>query len=135
MTTLKVALETQSTHSTDCYKWHHKCAIAEVERLRLLCEEMLSELYVYRASKQLKDVTAAIRARGETNDRERKVKKEFVGLTLAEMDKLIDGNITITDPRLRDAVYAVVLDTMHTLMEKNGYDDYDEAVSEPNLHA
>lgn len=26
--------ETQSTHSADCYKWHHKCAIAEVERLR-----------------------------------------------------------------------------------------------------
>ena len=24
----------QSTHSADCYKWHHKCAIAEVERLR-----------------------------------------------------------------------------------------------------
>ena len=22
------------THSDDCYKWHHDCAIAEVERLR-----------------------------------------------------------------------------------------------------
>jgi len=22
------------THSADCYKWHHECAIAEVERLR-----------------------------------------------------------------------------------------------------
>ena len=26
--------ETQSTHSADCYKWHHQCAIAEVDRLR-----------------------------------------------------------------------------------------------------
>ena len=23
-----------TTHSADCYKWHHECAIAEVERLR-----------------------------------------------------------------------------------------------------
>jgi hypothetical protein len=38
---------------------------AEVERLRALCEEMLSELFVYRASENLKDVTAAIRARGQ----------------------------------------------------------------------
>jgi hypothetical protein len=37
---------------------------AEVERLKLLCEEMLRELYVYRASEYLRDVTAAIRARG-----------------------------------------------------------------------
>ena len=36
---------------------------AEVERLKLLCEEMLRELYVYRASEYLRDVTAAIRAR------------------------------------------------------------------------
>ena len=39
---------------------------AEVERLKLLCEEMLRELYVYRASEYLKDVTASIRARGQT---------------------------------------------------------------------
>jgi uncharacterized Zn finger protein len=45
--------------------------------------------------------------------------KEFVGLELAEMDAIIDGNVTITDPRLRDGVYGVVLDTMTTLMEKN----------------
>ena len=31
---LSAALETQSTHSTDCYKWHHGCAIAEINRLR-----------------------------------------------------------------------------------------------------
>jgi hypothetical protein len=36
----------------------------EIERLKLLCEEMLSELYVYRSSEYLKDVTAAIRAKG-----------------------------------------------------------------------
>jgi len=36
---------------------------AEIERLKLLCEEMLRELYVYRASEYLKDVTAAIRAK------------------------------------------------------------------------
>lgn len=23
-----------STHSTECYKWHHECAIAEIERMR-----------------------------------------------------------------------------------------------------
>ena len=38
---------------------------AEVERLKLLCEEMLRELYVYRASEYVRDVTAAIRARSK----------------------------------------------------------------------
>ena len=46
-------------------------------------------------------------------------KREWVGLSLAEMDAIIDGNMTITDSKLRDAVYAVVIDTMTTLMEKN----------------
>jgi len=46
-------------------------------------------------------------------------KREWVGLSLAEMDAIIDGNMTITDSKLRDAVYAVMLDTMTTLMEKN----------------
>jgi len=46
-------------------------------------------------------------------------KREWVGLDLAEMDAIIDGNMTITDSKLRDAVYAVVIDTMTTLMEKN----------------
>ncbi len=45
--------------------------------------------------------------------------REWVGLELSEMDEIIDGNMTITDSKLRDAVYAVVLDTMTTLMEKN----------------
>ena len=46
-------------------------------------------------------------------------KREWIGLTLEEIDAVIDGNMTITDSKLRDAVYAVVLDTMTTLMEKN----------------
>ena len=46
-------------------------------------------------------------------------KREWVGLDLAEMDAIIDGNMAITDSKLRDAVYAVVIDTMTTLMEKN----------------
>lgn len=63
---LRAALaEPQSTHSEECWRWHHECAIARIEELKLLCEEMLSELYVYRASKHLKDAAAAIRARGE----------------------------------------------------------------------
>ena len=36
----------------------------EVERLKALCQEMLSELYVYRASEYLKDVTATIKTKG-----------------------------------------------------------------------
>ena len=33
---LRAALadQPQTTHSADCYKWHHDCAVAEVERLR-----------------------------------------------------------------------------------------------------
>jgi hypothetical protein len=45
--------------------------------------------------------------------------RTWVGLDLAEMDAIIDGNMAITDSKLRDAVYAVVIDTMTTLMEKN----------------
>lgn len=51
---------------------------------------------------------------------ERLITRTPVGLELYEMDAIIEGNITITDPKLRDAVYAVILDTMHTVMEKNG---------------
>lgn len=53
----------------------------------------------------------------------------WVGLDLKEMDEIIDGNITITDSRLRDGVYAVVLDTMTTLMNKNNVDDWEEKES------
>ena len=48
------------------------------------------------------------------------IKKTPVGLELHEMDAIIDDNITITDPKLRDAVYAVVIDTMYTVLDKNG---------------
>ena len=33
---IKEALEEpQTTHSEGCYKWHHQCAIAEIERVKL----------------------------------------------------------------------------------------------------
>lgn len=43
---LEAALaEPQTTHSTDCYKWHHQCAIAEVQRLRAaLAEQALDRM-------------------------------------------------------------------------------------------
>lgn len=52
--------------------------------------------------------------------------KKFVSLTLEEMDEIINGNITITDSRLRDGVYGVVLDTITTLMDKNGIEPWEE---------
>jgi hypothetical protein len=42
-----------------------KEAAAEIRRLQALCQEMLGELYVYRASEHLKDVTASLKARME----------------------------------------------------------------------
>jgi hypothetical protein len=45
--------------------------------------------------------------------------KEFIELEMAEMDAIIDNNIAITDPRLRDGVYEVVIATMMALREKN----------------
>jgi hypothetical protein len=61
--------------------------------------------------------------------------QEFVGLDLAEMDKIINGNITITDPRLRDGVYAVVLDTMTTLMEKNNIEPWSDEKESADVKA
>ena len=52
--------------------------------------------------------------------------QRFVSLSLAEMDEIIDGNIKITDPNLRDAVYGVVLDTISELMNKNNITPWDE---------
>ena len=52
--------------------------------------------------------------------------KKFVSLTLEEIDEIINGNITITDSRLRDGVYGVVLDTITTLMDKNGITPWEE---------
>lgn len=48
------------------------------------------------------------------------LRREPVGLELYEIDAIIDDNITITDSKLRDAVYAVALDIMHTVLDKNG---------------
>ena len=47
------------------------------------------------------------------------IRREFVGLDLPEIEEIVEGNLTITSPHLRDAVYGVVLDTVTTLMEKN----------------
>lgn len=44
---------------------------------------------------------------------------DFIGLTHKEMGECIDRNMTITDHRLRDAVYAVIVDVEMTLVEKN----------------
>lgn len=41
-------VEPQSTHSADCYQWHHKCAIAEVERLRDALAEPVQEPAAWR---------------------------------------------------------------------------------------
>lgn len=38
-------------------------AAAELRRLHKLCDEMLGELFVYRAVEHLKDVTASLKAR------------------------------------------------------------------------
>ena len=44
------------------------------------------------------------------------------GLSLKEIDEIIDGNMKITDHLLRDAIYAVIVDIESTLLEKNGGD-------------
>lgn len=48
-----------TTHSTECYKWHHDCAVAEVERLRAalaqrkpLTDEEIRALYDQHAAYQ-----------------------------------------------------------------------------------
>ena len=41
-------------------------AAAELRRLHDLCYEFLGELFVYRAAENLKDVTAAIKAKNES---------------------------------------------------------------------
>ena len=46
-------------------------------------------------------------------------KKPWVGLTGEEFDMAINSNMTITDSRLRDGVYAVALDIAALLKERN----------------
>lgn len=43
----------------------------------------------------------------------------FVGLTLEEIEDIIRSNITITDSRLYEGVYAVAVDIEVALLEKN----------------
>ena len=45
--------------------------------------------------------------------------RPFVGLTLEEIEDIIKSNITITDSRLYDGVYAVAMDIETALKEKN----------------
>ena len=44
---------------------------------------------------------------------------EFVGLTLEEIEDIIKSNVTITDSRLYEGVYAVAVDIEMALKEKN----------------
>jgi len=45
--------------------------------------------------------------------------REWIGLTDEEIDACVHENMTISDSRLRDAVYGVVLSTEAKLKEKN----------------
>jgi hypothetical protein len=45
--------------------------------------------------------------------------REPIGLTFAEVKDIIQSNITITDPKLFDAVYAVAVDIELAVLEKN----------------
>jgi hypothetical protein len=73
---------------------------------------------IEREAKQRMEAVSAT-CRTTTPEDVRRIIKPWVGLDLAEMDAIIDGNMAIFDSKLRDAVYAVVIDTMTTLMEKN----------------
>lgn len=46
-------------------------------------------------------------------------KRPFVGLTLEEIEDIIQSNITITDQRLYEGVYAVAVDIEIALKNKN----------------
>lgn len=45
--------------------------------------------------------------------------KQWAALTLEEIEDIIKGNVTITDSRLYEGVYAVVVDIEVALKEKN----------------
>jgi hypothetical protein len=47
--------------------WWDDAAAAELRRLHAICDEQQSELFAYRASEYLKDVTAALKAKREAN--------------------------------------------------------------------
>lgn len=46
-----------TTHSADCYQWHHDCAVAEVERLRAALAQQAKPLAIER----LRDALVASR--------------------------------------------------------------------------
>lgn len=48
--------------------------------------------------------------------------EKWVGLTLEEIDEAIAGNITITDPNLRDGVYGAIVDIELLLKDKNTHE-------------
>jgi len=52
---------------TTPYTEANRLAAAELRRLHALCDEQQSELFAYRASEYLKDVTAALKAKREAN--------------------------------------------------------------------
>jgi len=47
------------------------------------------------------------------------VSKQFIGLALEEIEDIIKSNITITDSRLYEGVYAVAVDIEMALKNKN----------------
>ena len=64
------------------------------------------------------------------DDAEEPTHMNFKGLTLEEMESCIKGNLTITDPNLREGVIASIIDAEHLLMEKNTNGDEPAALKE-----
>ena len=106
-----------TTHSADCYKWHHECAIAEVERLRAFAahpeQAKEAEKVAYAAGwyqSMCAHCTdpryAGLRCSvcGRWSDDGKPVRKRKP-LTDAQIDALIDAEVSITDQNLRGAVY------------------------------
>lgn len=65
-----------------------------------------------------------------SDDAEEPTHMNFQGLTLEEMESCIKGNLTITDPNLREGVIASIIDAEHLLMEKNTNGDEPAALKE-----
>ncbi len=68
--------------------------------------------------------------RAYLDDAEEPTHMNFKGLTLEEMESCIKGNLTITDPNLREGVIASIIDAEHLLMEKNTNGDEPAALKE-----
>ena len=61
----------------------------------------------------------ALRRAQDDDDDTQVYRKAWVELTDEEFDTAINSNMTITDSRLRDGVYAVALDIAALLKERN----------------